>query len=214
MQSLHYSDPDLVDYAVDTVNGMAIHYAVTTIPNPGGPLRDHSMLEYLLENGASVDVQGGKMYNTALHYALTEIVEMTKDNADPTRVEPLWECVRLLFSYGAKENLKNNDQKTALDIISDGNENADDKTVEHLLETYKRKKEAGMKALKNRVPSVSNGLDILVAGMNLSNTHEATLKRYVKENDDATKQMKKLAEQISQREIPETRFGLGMIFNE
>lgn len=236
---LHHSDPDLVEYAVDEVNGMAIHYAVTTIPNPGGPLRDHSMLEYLLENGAPVDAQGGTMYNTALHYVLTEIVNQNKAqkpmsnkeqiaafNNSP-RMEPLWECVRLLFSYGAKESLKNNDQKTALDIIMIGKKDEEDGELpKWLLTTYNRKKTAGSNALEERKGSsrsvagksfsfsashTRKASDIWIGGMNLTHTHETTLKRYVKENDDATKQMKKLADAISKREIPETRFGLGMI---
>jgi len=216
VQMLHHQDAKLVNLPVDTTNGMAIHYAVTTIPSSDSKkaLRDESMLEYLLENGANVNAQGGELFNSALHYAVIEIVKMYEKKEHNERIEPLWQCVRLLYRFGIKENLRNNENKTALDII--------DVTFgdEKLLKTFKQRKYAGNEhgntQKSNHTPVHSNSRNdskekpsgVLIGGMDLDDkANDLIIKKYIKDTSAATKVMKKKMENISKRTIPQTEFG-------
>eukprot|EP01084_Bolivina_argentea_P110094 196644_1 len=62
IKMLHATDPDLIDEAVDEYGTRAIHVAVKT--------KNHALLKYLLQNGADVNIKGGKDANTALHEAV------------------------------------------------------------------------------------------------------------------------------------------------
>merc|ERR1719244_2169146 len=208
VQFLHHSDPDLVNLPVDLSNGMAIHYAVNGCIKMRPP--SANMLEYLLENGAEINAQGGEGFNSALHYAMLKIVELDsgESKVSKEKKEPLWECVRLLFAFGIDPELKNNDKLTAEEIIL-GNRDG--------MKEFKRRRKMGEnvfkqrggagKSLRGRSLHNKQASGLLIAGMDLNKTHETTIRRYVKETDDATKTMKEKSNAISNREDPETRFG-------
>merc|ERR1712154_114173 len=62
IKMLHSTDPDLISEPIDGYGSRAIHFAVRE--------RNHELLRYLLENGADVNIKGGKDANTALHEAV------------------------------------------------------------------------------------------------------------------------------------------------
>ena len=91
---LHHNDPDLINDPVDQCGGVALHYAVR---NKNGKL-----IDYLLNNGANINIQGGPDYNSALHEAA---------------IHQDFKSIRQLFSYGINDKLKNNKGKTALLLL-------------------------------------------------------------------------------------------------
>eukprot|EP01084_Bolivina_argentea_P086925 157068_1 len=92
---LHHTDPDLVNDPVDEKQYSALHYAVRN-KNP-------DLIDYLLTNGANVNIQGGPDGNTALHEATLQGDSQT---------------IKQLFSYGIDDALKNWNNKTAFNLCN------------------------------------------------------------------------------------------------
>eukprot|EP01084_Bolivina_argentea_P258278 435381_1 len=173
---LHHDDPGLVNEPVDEYGGMAIHYAIKN--------KNEKLLEYLLNNGANVNVQGGPNYNSPLHEA-TLLQDFT--------------AIRKLFSYGINDQLKNNHGKMAINLCNK-------KLKREFAKSKKfRKKHKAFYLQRNAEESKSNG--VMLAGMDLNDTNESTIRKYVKETDHAQNFYRRKKEEIDNRDMAVTTFG-------
>jgi len=197
-------DPNLINQPVDGTNGVALHYAVIN--------KNDEMLKYLLKHGADVKVQGGAMYQSALHYA-----------AEGQN----WKAVELLIRHDDDqklEELKNNDRKTAVELIYGDIPPEKEKKRAKVLKDWNRAHKKGTvsreKGLSDDDLDEKEPEPVMVAQMKIFLDHDpkakkrpkgetpkATIRMYVKENNQATKLMKAKNDAISQREVAVTRFG-------
>lgn len=175
---LHHSDPDLVNEVVDENGTMAIHYAVKT--------KNEKLLEYLLNNGANINAQGGKEYNSALHEAI-----LLQD----------FSAIKKLYSYGINDQLRNIHGKLAIDLCNKKYKREFMKAKQF---KAKHKEEYLQKHAKN-IRRTQTG--VMLAGMNLNDTNEKTIRRYVKETDHRENFYRRKEEEIAHREMAVTSFG-------
>ena len=157
---------------------MALHYAVKN--------KNDQLLEYLLNNGANVNAQGGSDYNSALHEAT-----LMQD----------WQAVRKLFSYGINDQLRNAHGKLAIDLC-----------IKKYKREFTKAKQFSKKHKDKYLAKHANSMRkhqsaVMLAGMDLNDTNEKTIRRYVKETDHAQNFYRRKEEEIRDREMALTTFG-------
>eukprot|EP01084_Bolivina_argentea_P267508 454095_1 len=143
---LHQNDFYLINQPVDKYGCTAIHYAVRN--------KNQQILLYLLQDGhgADINVQGGPNYNSALHEAA-----LIND----------FNSITILYRYNIKEQLKNNDNKTAIQLCIDPRE-------------FIKAKEFALSE-NNSDPRRST---VLFHGKKLRQTHKHIIRKILKETND------------------------------
>lgn len=174
---LHHGDPDLVNEPVDKHGAMALHYAIRN--------KNEQLLEYLLNNGANINAQGGPDYNSGLHEAI-----LVQD----------FTAVRQLFSYGINDTLRNSKGQQAVDLCNKKFKREFTKAKQF------RTKHKDM-YLQRNADQKKNRSSVMLAGMDLNDTNEQTIRRYVKETDHQQNFYRRKKEEIENRDMAITTFG-------
>eukprot|EP01084_Bolivina_argentea_P309864 536022_1 len=174
---LHCDDPDVVNEPIDEYGTVALLYAVKT---KNGPL-----LQYLLNNGANINAQGGPNYNSALHEA-TIIENFT--------------AIKKLYSYGINDQLKNNQNRTAPELCNK-------KFKREFTKAKQFKAKHKQQYLTRGAVEAKRHSSVMLAGMNLNDMNELSIRRYVKETDHAQNWYRRKQEEIANRDMAVTEFG-------
>eukprot|EP01084_Bolivina_argentea_P103715 185743_1 len=172
---LHASNAELIDYPTDEYGSRAIHMVIKH--------KHYSLLRYLLEHDADINVKGGKNGNTPLHEAV-----LIEDNIS----------MKWLFAFNANPELTNRLRKKPFDICS-----------RHFKKNYIRAKLSSDKYRsgtnnRNKIFGSQSSSPITVAGVSIEKTHSHN---FIKNTNDERIYYKIKKEEIKNRKAPITAFG-------
>ena len=146
--------------------------------------KNKKLLEYVLDTGSNINAQAGLKFNSVLHDA----AEMQD-----------WEICRILFGHGINDELRNNEGKLAIELCLTTKckrefTKAKQKSKRHKEDPFHRHTHLKQQSL-------------MIAGLDLNQISETTIRRYVKETDHSQNFIRRKKEEIADREMAITQFG-------